>query len=92
MAQIEPHGLLYVPFDSLDVVETPSGTYDAEADAAYLNVVAHIGDGEAVEQEMIDRPEGYDFDQHGRLLGVEVIGARAQLRAETLNVLRRIDV
>lgn len=52
-------------------------------------------EGEAVEQEMIDRPDGYvvlDFDQQGRLLGVEVIGARAQLRAETVNVLRRIDI
>ena len=75
-------------------METPSGTYDAEADAAYLYVVTHIDVGEAVEQEMIDRPDGYvvlDFDRPGRLLGVEVIGARAQLRAETIDALRRID-
>ena len=95
MARLELGGFQHVPFDSLNVVETPSGTYGAEADAAYFYVVAHIGDSEAVQQEMIDRPDGYvglDFDRQGRLLGVEVIGARAQLRAETLNALRRIDV
>lgn len=81
-------------FANLEAVEKLGGTYDAEADAAYLNVVPHLGDGEAVEQQMIDRPEGYvilDFDRHGHLLGVEVVGARAQLRAETIAALRRID-
>jgi uncharacterized protein YuzE len=67
--------------------------YDAEADAYYLPL-ATIGAGEAVAQKMIKRKHGYvilDFDAKGRLLGVEVIGARKLLRSQTLKAAKRID-
>ncbi|MDE3723116.1 DUF2283 domain-containing protein [Nocardiopsis sp. N85] len=64
--------------------------YDAEADAAYITVVDHIGDGEAEVQRHSIRtpdPEGeiiLDFDARGFLLGVEVLGAARVLPPEVL--------
>ncbi|MGW4050694.1 DUF2283 domain-containing protein [Streptomyces sp. NPDC004779] len=63
--------------------------YDRENDTAYVSLVAHIADGAAVRQVTVDAPGGaadlnLDFDASGRLLGIEVIGARAALPAELL--------
>ncbi|GGR39643.1 DUF2283 domain-containing protein [Streptomyces roseolus] len=63
--------------------------YDQENDTAYVSLVAHIADGAAVQQVTVEVPGGaadlhLDFDASGRLLGVEVVGARAALPAELL--------
>jgi uncharacterized protein YuzE len=65
-------------------------TYDAEADAAYFPVAPRIGAGESVENVVIDRPFGtliLDFDDAGRLLGLEVVGARSLLTEATIDQL-----
>jgi uncharacterized protein YuzE len=59
-------------------------TYDSYANAAYLALGDDVADGAAVENVVIERPgQGdvvLDFDADGRLLGVELIGARELLR------------
>ena len=70
------------------------GTYDADADAAYFSLAPDIKDGDAVRQDFFQWEGGgeiiLDFDTDNRLLGVEVIGARAVLRASTLRRAKRI--
>lgn len=63
--------------------------YDADVDAAYISVVDRdLRAGEAAQQsDIISTPGGagsliLDFDEGGRLLGVEVLSARAVLPAE----------
>ena len=63
--------------------------YDAEVDAAYLSLVDRdLRPGEAAQQsDLIATPGGVgslilDFDAEGRLLGIEVLAARAVLPAE----------
>jgi uncharacterized protein YuzE len=61
---------------------------DTEADAAYLSITDDEAGGAAVEQVVVGR-EGrgdivLDFNADGRLLGVEVLGASALLRPDTL--------
>ena len=61
---------------------------DTEADAAYLSITDPEEGGAAVEQVVVGR-EGrgdivLDFNAAGRLLGVEVVGASALLRPDTL--------
>ena len=68
-------------------------TYDAEADASYFNIEQDIANGDPVEQYVIERKRGMivlDFDKKGRLLGVEVIGAKALLTKSTRNFLRKL--
>lgn len=62
-------------------------TVDHSVDAAYFPIATSIGDGESVENLIIERPQGtllLDFDADGRLLGVEVLGAKALLTAGTI--------
>jgi len=66
-------------------------TYDADVDAAYLTLVDRdIRPGEAAQQsDIIATPGGagsviLDFNVDGRLLGIEVLSARAVLPAELL--------
>lgn len=63
-------------------------TYDSEADAAYLAIEVTVVAGSAAENVVIERPGRgdivLDFDGDGRLLGVEIIGARELLRATSL--------
>ena len=70
------------------------GTYDADADAAYFSLAPDIKGGDAVRQDFFQWDGGgeiiLDFDADDRLLGVEVIGARAVLRASTLRRAKRI--
>ncbi|MCM3615377.1 DUF2283 domain-containing protein [Microbacterium enclense] len=67
-------------------------TYDADADAAYIAVVDDVPAGAATQQvHSISTPGGrgevvLDFDAHDRLLGVEVLGARAVLAPEVLDI------
>lgn len=73
--------------------EERTGTFDAVADAAYLPLVDHIGNGEIVENTVIERSNGtiiLDFDSDGHLLGVEILEARALLREETITELEQI--
>ena len=71
------------------------GTYDPEADAAYLGLVATTEPGESKRQATA-RVEGlradivFDFDADDRIIGIEIIGARDQLRPETIDGLRRL--
>ncbi|MFE6700546.1 DUF2283 domain-containing protein [Streptomyces sp. NPDC057718] len=69
--------------------------YDHENDVAYVSLVAHIADGAAVRQFTLDSPGGadlnLDFDKAGRLLGIEVVGARAGLPEELLRQASRTD-
>lgn len=61
-------------------------TYDTEANAAYVSFQP-IEPGQAVEQVVLGRPQGdvvLDFDGQGRLLGVEVVGARELLSPQVL--------
>ena len=70
------------------------GTYDQEADAAYFLIAPRIRKGQAVRQD-VHEIEGageivLDFDKKGRLLGVEVLGARSLLKPGTLARAKRI--
>jgi len=64
-------------------------THDEEADAAYIYLVDEIARGEVAASRLARIPlEGaslsVDFDAHGRLLGIEVLGASRVLRTETI--------
>lgn len=76
--------------------ETPGmhGTYDEDADAAYIYLTDAIGVGES-KRQAIAEADGLtamvvlDFDDQERLLGIEIIGARGILRPETIESLNR---
>ena len=79
----------------LDVVECLMRvTYDDEANAAYVELEDDATVGSAVENIVVERPGRgdivLDFDAEGRLLGVEVIGARELLRTAVLNAANQI--
>ena len=64
------------------------GTYDHESDAAYFTIAPRIRKGQAVRQD-VHEIEGageivLDFDKKGRLLSIEVVGARSLLKPGTL--------
>lgn len=63
--------------------------YDRDNDTAYLSLVARTADGTAVRQLPVhgvaDAEVTLDLDEAGRLLGIEVIGARRALPAELLD-------
>ncbi|MEV1091394.1 DUF2283 domain-containing protein [Streptomyces microflavus] len=69
--------------------------YDHDNDVAYVSLVAHIADGAVGRQFTLETPGGadlnLDFDEAGRLLGFEVIGARAGLPEEVLRQASRTD-
>jgi uncharacterized protein YuzE len=58
-------------------------TYDPGSDAAYVYLVDHINPGEATRQEVAGRLI-LDFDEAGKLLGIEILQAARMLRAETI--------
>jgi uncharacterized protein YuzE len=69
-------------------------TFDRRANAAYIYLVP-IGAGEAVRTVPVDadRLEGFinlDFDEHGRLLGIEVLNATRLLPAGVLDHAERL--
>jgi len=65
-------------------------TYDASVDAAYIYFVDRIADG-AVSETYPCELRGdkgainLDFDASGRLLGIEVLGARSDRKSTRLN-------
>lgn len=64
-------------------------TFDAEADAAYVYLVPEIAPGgvSQTRQCMIPLPGSdisLDFDADGKLLGIEILGARRILRSDTV--------
>jgi uncharacterized protein YuzE len=70
-------------------------TYDASVDCAYIQLVPRVGRGAAVAQEVVEAPGDHatvvlDFDAEGRLLGIEVVGARAALAESVLEHATRI--
>lgn len=59
-------------------------TYDPEANAAYLYVNPEpVKPGESVRRDT-HGPFVFDYDADGKLLGIEVLGASAVLREDTL--------
>ncbi len=71
------------------------GTYDPEANAAYI----YLADESRPEEVAFCYPcdpigvQGMinlDFDGEGRLIGIEVLGARSKLHPDSLEQLRRI--
>lgn len=69
-------------------------TFDAEADAAYIQLVPEITPGRSVRNEIVETAGGtvvLDFDHAGVLLGVEVLGATTLLDGEFLAGAERID-
>ncbi|NAZ80961.1 DUF2283 domain-containing protein [Kineococcus sp. R8] len=71
------------------------GTWDAEVDAAYIDLSGDCTDP-PLKQVIVDTgSEEYevilDFSPAGRLLGVEVLGASTALDPALLRTLRRID-
>ncbi|MFC9659620.1 DUF2283 domain-containing protein [Nocardia sp. NPDC127606] len=68
-------------------------TYDAEANAAMIYLNGRIEPGEAVRQQTVTLEVAdlvLDFGTDDMLLGIEVIGARAVISAETLNAAEQI--
>lgn len=67
-------------------------TYDQTVDAAYIALVDEIADGAVTQQLHSLATPGelgevtLDFDENGRLLGVEVLGATKVLPKEVLAV------
>jgi uncharacterized protein YuzE len=64
-------------------------TYDRDADAAYIQLATEIGVGGVAKTYPCDPVEAgminLDFDSNGRLVGVEVLGARRLLPADLLD-------
>lgn len=64
-------------------------TYDREVDAAYIKVADVVVDQEATQQVECDPEDSegtviLDFDNEGRLLGIEVLGASLCLPGDLL--------
>ena len=69
-----------------------NGTYDRSVDAAYLCLVDDIRAGSskrqiAVEGDGLKPMVILDLDDHDRILGIEIIGAKNSLRPDTLAAL-----
>ena len=65
-------------------------TYDRDANAAYIYVADGIEPGEASCQEVVGDDIVLDYDDKGKLLGVEILNARKLLRADVLLRARRM--
>jgi uncharacterized protein YuzE len=61
-------------------MSTPMVTYDPEADAAYIRFSA----GKVEESEEVAAGIVLDYDEEGRLVGMEVLHARAHLPPDML--------
>ena len=71
------------------------GTCDPEVDTAYLRLIPTVEAGSS-KRQVVARTDGlagelvFDVDEDGRIIGIEVIGATAVLRAETIARLQRL--
>lgn len=67
-----------------------SVTFDPTANAAYVTLGEALRSEQSAAQHVVDLPAGapgeviLDFDNAGRLIGVEVLGAREMLRPEVI--------
>ncbi len=64
-------------------------TYDEVADAAYIYVVDSVAPGTVANTSICSTPlkgtsVNVDFDREGRLLGIELLGARSLLGDEVI--------
>ncbi len=71
-------------------------TYDQTVDAAYIYLIERIEAGSVAssyccDPEEVDGMINLDFDGHGHLIGVEVLGASHHLAPETLAGAERLD-
>ena len=71
------------------------GTYDPEVDAAYLRLIPTVEAGSSRRQvaARTDDLAGelvFDVGEDGRVIGIEVLGATAVLRPETIAQLQRL--
>ncbi len=67
-------------------------TFDAETDMAYVCLVDSIDPGEAARQVTTDDGGAVlDYDSEGRLLGIELFGARRRLHPDLLKLAERPD-
>ena len=74
----------------------PTITYDSGADAAYIYLVPYVAPGRASHQVVVEGVPGdseivLDFDSEGRILGIEIIGARSCLTQDLLRSAVAID-
>lgn len=76
-------------------------TYDREADAAYVYFVdpvqaANLEPKSAYtyvgEPDDVDGMFNLDFDEEGRLIGIEILGARSKLPTYLLDAAERLDM
>ncbi|UOM36285.1 DUF2283 domain-containing protein [Acuticoccus sp. I52.16.1] len=58
----------------------PTITYDPEADAAYIT----LSSARVLESEEVRPGVVFDYDDTDRIVGIEVLGARGKLGADTL--------
>ena len=58
--------------------------YDKEVDAGYIYLVDEIKDGEAVKTIELDSNIILDFNEEGKLLGIEVLNASKMLKDNAL--------
>ena len=73
-----------------DATPLPSSTFDPSADAVYLRLAPPAHPGGVVASARLTDPQGerlgtVDFDADGRVLGIEIIGARRLLHPELLD-------
>jgi YD repeat-containing protein len=61
-------------------VMTPKITYQAEDNAAYIQ----LSQGEVLESAEVAPDVVFDYDAEGRIVGIELLDARAQLSPELL--------
>ncbi len=59
---------------------TPKVSYDPETDAAYIRFSA----GRVEESQQISDGIIFDYDQEGRIVGMEILKAREHLPSEVL--------
>lgn len=59
-------------------------TYDKEVDAVYVYLVRHIKRGESKRNVKVNENIILDFNDKGKLLGMEILNARKMLKKETL--------
>lgn len=60
---------------------TPKVTYDAEANAAYIR----LSPEQVKESEEVSAGIVLDYDADGRIVGMEILDARAHLSADLLD-------
>jgi uncharacterized protein YuzE len=67
-------------------------TYDQESNAAYIHLAENIEPGQACTQEIVTDDIVLDYDDEGKLLGIEILHARRILRADVLLQVERMVV